>query len=367
MISLPERGDRQDAFTVLAEISNFTWTLMDGIKGDTVVNKSLPMGMTYDSVGMNAVGSWRAHMNTIRHVVRNKIQTALIFEDDADWDVTIRHQLKQYAHATRWLLKQEEKGVPFSPYGDGWDVLTIGHCDSEPWKNDMRRWVIPNDPTVILPHLRTGAWIPDMKPWEAWDSKHPQASNHTRVCYTADWVACTTAYALSLRGATKLLYWMSMMPFSEKFDNGLGNVLRRRHDRSEILGIGCFPTYIGISHGAGTGAKFSDIDISGGEHERAYSERLQFATRSNIDRILRGDETFVGSYTVEEIEQAEDRSQRTPFLAKLEDLIGAKGRPEIVIKSERDDGIESWESIPEAEYNERFGPTQETELSRLET
>lgn len=129
MLSLPFRGDRQDTFAVQAQLSNITWTQMWGVEGQDVPEKAMPYGMTYEKIGKNGVGSWRAHLNALRYVVKNKLESAIIFEDDADWDVSLRYQLVQYAKASRYILRQN--GTSSSPYGDGWDVLTIGHCDAE--------------------------------------------------------------------------------------------------------------------------------------------------------------------------------------------------------------------------------------------
>lgn len=359
MLSLPFRGDRQDTFAVQAQLSNITWTQMWGVEGKDVPEKALPYGMTYETVGQNGVDSWRAHLNALRYVVKNKLESAIIFEDDADWDVSLRYQLVQYAKASRYILRQN--GTASSPYGDGWDVLTIGHCDAEAWKEDMRRWVIPNDPTVIAPHIRGGAWIPDMKPWQAWNSSHPEKSNNTRICFASEWNACTTAYAISLTGAMKILYYQSMTPFADKFDNGLGNMLRNHAKKSNFTGVTCYPTYIGVSHGAGTGAKTSDIDTHGGLHKKPYSERLQFPLRKNIERLFRGDTMFEGEYSMEKMADEAEGKKPTPFMMNFTDIIQPEGRPEVLVKVENDDGLEYLESVPEEEYLRREASLVEEE------
>ena len=350
MLSLPYRGDRQDTFAVQAELSNITWTQMWGVEGKDVPERALPYGMTYETMSKNAIGSWRAHLNALRYVVMNRLESAIIFEDDADWDVALRYQLVQYAKASRYILRQN--GSASSPYGNGWDVLTIGHCDAEARKEDMRRWVIPNDPTVIAPHIRGGAWIPDMKPWQAWNSKHPDKSNNTRICFASEWNACTTAYAVSLAGAMKILYYQSMTPFNEKFDNGLGNMLRHHEKKSNFTGITCYPTVIGVSHGAGTGAKTSDIESYGGIHERPYSERLQFPVRKNIERLFRGDNIFEGEYSVERMADKPEVDNPTPFLLNFTDIIKAEGRAEVLVTVTESDGVNHLESIPEEDFLE---------------
>lgn len=80
-------------------------------------------------------------------MLEHGIQSALILEDDADFDIYIREQLVDFASASRFLQSsaapRPERGdsdleVPFehiinatseivSPYGDSWDVLWLGH------------------------------------------------------------------------------------------------------------------------------------------------------------------------------------------------------------------------------------------------
>lgn len=42
VINLPERYDKLDAFSLAASITGFTHDVIEGIKGSTVVNKTLP-------------------------------------------------------------------------------------------------------------------------------------------------------------------------------------------------------------------------------------------------------------------------------------------------------------------------------------
>lgn len=42
MLGLPERRDKRDGFAVSAELTNFTYTQIDGVKPSEVDMKSLP-------------------------------------------------------------------------------------------------------------------------------------------------------------------------------------------------------------------------------------------------------------------------------------------------------------------------------------
>ncbi len=124
--------------------------------------------------------------NLPRRIVEQNITTALIFEDDTDWDIRIKSQMQNFARASR-LLTQPRIGTTdhfldptfprptedsheiqefdittdstmtptTSPYGDldRWDLLWLGHCGNKfpPAKNKktpLGRAVIYDDETV---------------------------------------------------------------------------------------------------------------------------------------------------------------------------------------------------------------------------
>ncbi|KAL8641458.1 MAG: hypothetical protein Q9226_008633, partial [Calogaya cf. arnoldii] len=79
-------------------------------------------------------------------MVRERIQTAIVFEDDADWDVSFKDQLAEFAMGSRYI--SDTMTSPRSPYGDDWDLLWLGHCSAQQDAQDGRRLVIENDDTV---------------------------------------------------------------------------------------------------------------------------------------------------------------------------------------------------------------------------
>src|SRR5439155_16291282 len=117
---------------------------------------------------------------------KRNVSSTLIMEDDADWDVALKYQLVQFAHGSRYLLNTSPLDSLFSPYGDGWDVLWLGHCGAWTEESDMRRFVIPHDPTVPLPGDRKNVGGPDMSPWEA----QPDTDNRTRIIFMSEGGCC---------------------------------------------------------------------------------------------------------------------------------------------------------------------------------
>ncbi|KAI5195360.1 hypothetical protein E4T38_09096 [Aureobasidium subglaciale] len=292
LLSLPERSDKRDAVAVQASLSNFTLTVLYGVNGDTISEKALPYTM---DLGPGQKGCWRGHLDVAQKMVMENIQTALVFEDDADWDVALHAQLKEVARGTRWLGGQEDiSTLPHSPYGDDWDLLWLGHCSLRADRNDDRRWVIPKDPTAIPLSVRQYLESPRMDRW----TSGPNADPQTRLVLKAENGVCANGYALSLEGARKMLYRLSMMPYKEPVDVGMGMLC----ENAEGLGlnftcIAPFPEIIGVSRPAGRSNRGSDIDHWAEKiATKSWSERVMFPVRQNIPQLLNRETTFISSY-----------------------------------------------------------------------
>src|SRR5699024_7907472 len=73
--------------------------------------------------------AWLAHLDLLKHIVQSDLDTALILEDDVDWDVRIKSQMVLIAEAVRILTTGMDRDEdPLAPYGRHWDVLWIGSC-----------------------------------------------------------------------------------------------------------------------------------------------------------------------------------------------------------------------------------------------
>jgi GR25 family glycosyltransferase involved in LPS biosynthesis len=241
----------------------------------------------------NAIGCWRAHLNVAQRIVREGVATAFVFEDDADWDVAFKQQLVQFARGARVMLQTPDHQVPSSPYGDGWDILWIGHCGT--WVYPERRrpyFVIPNDPTVEPPQHRQNVEVPDMSHWEG-----PGSDNRTRIVFKAGGGVCTAGYAISQQGARKVLYQMSMEPYNKPVDWGFANLCENKHYNFRCISV--FPQLVGVSRPQGNTSKWSDIGY-GSDSERkvenANSQHLVYSTRLNMGNLLAGKAIFDSQY-----------------------------------------------------------------------
>lgn len=162
----------------------------------------------FHAVGTNkadgAAKAWLAHIDLLKYVITRGYGSALIMEDDTDWDVDVRSQTRLIAPAVRNLTHANgsdttDQNIPNQPpYGLNWDILWMGHCSDPPNADDPM--VIYQDPTVVSHALYHGLnrYITEVL-------KEGQRSVH----YSWNPV-CTFAYAVSAQGARKLLAQASL-------------------------------------------------------------------------------------------------------------------------------------------------------------
>lgn len=203
-------------------------------------------------------------------------------EDDVDWDVSIKSQLQSFAVASRAL--QDSKGRPTSsPFGNDWDILWLGHCGLE-CKTDLPYFLTPNDPTVPLPRH----FLP------YWRSTPPiERPDHARLVCTADDAVCSSFYAVSYRGAKKILAALSVLPLGlaeeidigAQFDVSLGRMCRHGY----IKCFSAYPALTGAFRSAGVASKGSDIHDADGDPVGFASWGVLYSTMMNINRIIKGD------------------------------------------------------------------------------
>ena len=63
-VNLPERTDHRDGLVLAAAVSGISVEFIDGVHGESISTKALPAG--YDeTLNLNRIGSWRAHINAI--------------------------------------------------------------------------------------------------------------------------------------------------------------------------------------------------------------------------------------------------------------------------------------------------------------
>ncbi|KND88357.1 hypothetical protein TOPH_06972 [Tolypocladium ophioglossoides CBS 100239] len=325
VVGLPSRTDRRDGMTLQAALSNLDIRFVDGVVGSNVLEKAVPKPQNKEHLRGPGLGSWRGHMNAIQKVVRRNLSSALILEDDCDWDISIRQQLRDFARSAHALTQplQSSPGsyadptypqpsnsspptvpdIPFdklpatvppksSPYGEGWDVLWVGHCGMHfPSKDNKAmpkgRVVRYNDMTV--PEMRH-LWSLNVPFTLA--QKYP---NHTRAVHHAQDGVCTLGYAVSQRGAQKILYHVGLKEVTDPFDILLKLFCDGSARRSTDM-HNCLTTQPGLFHHhrtVGHHSEASDIgDHGDGFRDNAYTDMVRWSVRLNAIELMNGGTSF---------------------------------------------------------------------------
>ena len=202
-------------------------------------------------------------------------------EDDADWDTGLKHQLDLFAQGSQFVTGVQPGHKPHSPYGDDWDLIWLGHCASQIKPDDQRRFIIENDATVPPMARRVNfAKVPDMN-LEGYD-------NSSRIIYRAQRGLCLYAYALSYRGAQKMLRDQARMTKFAPIDIAIGDWCESDPD---VKCIGVFPQLIDSHKAAGRLSRDSDIgSYSADEYRhRGYTFNIVHSTRLNVDHLVDGE------------------------------------------------------------------------------
>lgn len=322
---LPHRHDHADALALAGALTNISITTVPGIYPETLRDQDMPAGSAAAKLPNRA--AWRAHMTLLRNIVSEGLSSALILEQDADWDVRIAAQLTDLSRAVRALSlpaarlgraaaagsQAHAPDIPFtslplrgtpaavgSPYGDDWDVLILGHCGVR--RPAGAAIVLADDATVPHPsRLRTLVkgqtwWLGDLR----------RFLPHTRMYHAGAEAICTTAYAVSGGGARKLLGALAVegaMPFApfdlmvREFCHGTARSPRSVYwDPADEGEHGwrprCWatqPTLFGSWRGAGGGEADSDVDEGGGAwRSRSVTENVRCSARGNVRTLARG-------------------------------------------------------------------------------
>lgn len=114
--------------------------------------------------------------------------------------------------------------------------------------------------------------------------------NNTRVVFSPKRALCTASYAISLRGAQKLLYDQAMTDRGGVIDRGISNLCSKD---SQAICIAPFPAMFGSYRAPGNASRDSDIgDKSPKVRKVGNTEMIAHPVRLNVDRFLAGERSF---------------------------------------------------------------------------
>ncbi|KAK8850952.1 glycosyltransferase family 25 protein [Apiospora arundinis] len=344
VVNLPDRTDKRDALSLVGTLTGIKLDWVRALRGVDVPDKALPLGVDRQGWRDGGIGSWRSQMNAIRTMVEENISSALILEDDADWDVRLKQQLMDIADGTRTLLgiaKQEpvfqanslpvvasdatssvveqpppqQPAVPHSPYGDDWDILWLGHCgETFPERIPGHEVVDLASARYTYYAMRDDETMPPLANTSSWINGDLRREPGTRWVHFSGGPTCSAGYALSQSGARKVLHALSVGgTLIAQLDNAMADLCRDhtpwdaisstrvssvtnkppppgyRGARMRCLSV--TPAVISQHKPRGRRAAESDIESVENGHEireKGESPNLVWSARLNVQNLILG-------------------------------------------------------------------------------
>jgi hypothetical protein len=168
----------------------------------------------YSIISKGSALAWLGHLNALQWFLESNLSTALIIEDDVDWDLHIRHhQVPLVASEMRNLLSANpaepddhfaairEHNREQSYWGDmtQWEVLYLGHCgdyfDLKYWQ-DLPHSIFhdPSLPRMEFLHPETQTWL-----------REAGIGSKQRMVHRSKQPLCSFAYAVNRKSAERML------------------------------------------------------------------------------------------------------------------------------------------------------------------
>ena len=184
-----------------------TWT-------DEDVRNFRPDNESESRVGVGSVKAWLSHHLVLRAFLESGLETALIIEDDVDWDIRLRTiQVPLAQQAMRRLSKSWRLDLEKQPWGKSkdWDLLYLGHCGD--YFNSLEDGVgighhHPENLTEIDHIIYQDSTLlsrSDLHPFTASLFTALDIPDHFRVLHQSKWPLCSFGYAVTRKSAKKIL------------------------------------------------------------------------------------------------------------------------------------------------------------------
>ncbi|RDA88590.1 hypothetical protein CP532_5900 [Ophiocordyceps camponoti-leonardi (nom. inval.)] len=163
-------------------------------------------------ISNGSILAWLGHLHALRQFIESDDETALLLEDDVDWDVRLRSvQMPLLSSALGKLLPASVSAA--YPYGkpDDWDLLYLGHCGDYwgPVSSDFKADHYKPEDLAETEHVafadETMLDMRDLHPWTSSQLAHLGVAPKTRLLHRSKFPLCTFAYAVTRNSASRLL------------------------------------------------------------------------------------------------------------------------------------------------------------------
>ncbi|MCO5613693.1 hypothetical protein L7F22_067971 [Adiantum nelumboides] len=230
VINLPDRFDRRDQIAIMAAVSEIEVEYVDGVRIKEENLRSNRFPSQEPKMTATKLGCFRAHANLWRKIISENIATALILEDDIDWDFRLKEILSRSIEPLNHLMRGSESIKQSRKYNKqnsrqswvqagrkaDWDILRLGTCVELPHTKEAKAKSVNLD-SVPFTVFRDSS-VPDIgwisRPYQKLLSTYkipiaPQndtsSASRFRLIQQSNYPVCLHAYAITRAGAAKLL------------------------------------------------------------------------------------------------------------------------------------------------------------------
>lgn len=224
VLNLETREDRHDEMAFIAAASGLQLEYVAGVNSKTLEKQSLPdvYGTPQVILEPAHLACYRGHANIWRKIIEDGVETALIMEDDIDWDLNIREITPRIKDALGRITGDSN---PFSNtlclsltfhrrLIVAWDIFYLGTCYEQYFEGEEWDPEHPEGIVVDVPEDKENLYA-EMYDWvEELVENYFNDTSPRRVVVKAKNPVCTHGYAVTQRGARKLLLELNeWMPF----------------------------------------------------------------------------------------------------------------------------------------------------------
>ncbi|KAK3382390.1 hypothetical protein B0T24DRAFT_686377 [Lasiosphaeria ovina] len=212
-INLPHRYDRADAATLQAYLAGIDLEAYPAVRPDQIVDVRMPPSSNPRALKRGEKGCWRAHANIWAEMLRNRLPP----------DVNVRPVMALLSKQLTRLLRESGSRPLYQDRRR--DILSLGACFDEPYKTAST--------ARPQPHVR---YADPFAPSGDAIFRAMDTTGQRTVHRGGGWV-CTTAYAITQRGAAKLLLRTAM-----NLNAPVDMIVRDVVQRGEAVAYGAVPT-----------------------------------------------------------------------------------------------------------------------------
>ncbi|RMX71787.1 hypothetical protein D0869_15278 [Hortaea werneckii] len=239
--------------------------------------KAFHRGDKYESWSIpGSTGCWLGHLHALRYFLSTKQTTALILEDDADWDVEIKAQV---VRAQDYLRKLTEPAAD-SLWGTEWDVLYLGHCGDRYGPSNVGRALSLEFVLCCCSlHAHHKVYEDSATPFH-YGTLEPLPPG-LRAIHQSTRPVCTYGYAVTAKGAEKIT---NLSYDAKAIDTRMGRACKDGTMRCFTIN----PEL--IRHHIPAGKAPSEIQTKQDVSAQAWTPNILHSARCNFDR---GDDELV--------------------------------------------------------------------------